>query len=38
MPTQWAGAVGIVDEEPVVSVARCRLTMVVTDGKPLPDR
>jgi len=36
--TQWSGMNGIVDEEPEVSIARCRLAMVITATQPLPGR
>lgn len=36
--TQWSDGGRIINEEPAVSVARCRLTMVITGTTPLPGR
>lgn len=36
--TQFSDGAGSIEEEPIVSVARCRLTMVITATRPLPNR
>ncbi len=38
--TRWIDetGVGVVDEDPAVSVARCRLTLVISGAEPVPDR
>lgn len=36
--TEWSGRAGVIEEEAAASIARCRLTLVITATQPLPNR